>query len=69
MKLIKPLLAFWIFFIVVSAFTSCSSAEKAANERRNLMMPKTSELTRNGKYKPPKPKKTYKAKKYKQNKK
>jgi hypothetical protein len=65
MKLVRPLLAIWVLFLFISSFSSCSSAEKAANERRNFMMPKTSELKRNGKYQPAKAKKTYKPKKVK----
>lgn len=68
MKLVKPLLAIWVLFLLISSFSSCSSAEKAAKERRNLMMPKTSELKRNNKYQPSKAKKTYKPKKVKKRK-
>ncbi|MBN1416788.1 MAG: hypothetical protein JW973_16950 [Bacteroidales bacterium] len=42
-------------------FTGCS-AEKAMNERRNLMIPKRSELPRNSIYKEKPAKKTYKPK-------
>jgi hypothetical protein len=42
-------------------FTGCN-AEKEAAERRNLMMPKRSELPRNSLYKEKAKKKTYKAK-------
>jgi hypothetical protein len=62
MKPAKYLLALWILFLGLSA---CSSAEKAANERRNLMMPEKSEIKRNSKYKPAKSKKTYKTTKKK----
>jgi hypothetical protein len=43
------------------SFTGCS-AEKEVNERRNYMMPKTSELPRNSMYKETARKKTHKAK-------
>jgi hypothetical protein len=56
MKYLKYLL---IVLVFLPALNSCSSAEKAAKERRNLMMPKKSELARNSKYKPAKAKKTY----------
>ncbi len=41
---------------------SCCDAQKEMAERRNLMMPKKSELPRNSLYKEPAKKKTYKAK-------
>jgi hypothetical protein len=41
-------------------FTGCN-AEKEVNERRNYMMPKTSELPRNSMYKETAKKKTLKA--------
>ncbi|HBH48653.1 MAG TPA: hypothetical protein DDX98_08430 [Bacteroidales bacterium] len=63
MKLAKYLLGLWILILFLPA---CSSAEKAAHERRNLMMPKKSELKRNQKYKPTK--KAYKAPKQKKKK-
>ena len=56
------LLALWF---VLGGLFGCSSAEKAANQRRNLMMPEKSDLPRNSKYKAPKKKKTYKRKKKK----
>lgn len=58
-----------IIFFFIPVTYSCSSAEKAAKERRNLMMPKQGELVKNQKFKPPKEKKTYKPKKYKPKKK
>ncbi len=57
MKSVKYLLVLWLFILLMP---SCSSAEKAAHERRNLMMPERSELKRNDKYKPAKTKQTYK---------
>ena len=45
--------------ILITLSSSCGSAEKAANERRNLMMPKQHELPRNHKYKAPKATKKY----------
>jgi hypothetical protein len=56
MKKVKFLLGIWILFIALNA---CSTAEKSAHERRNLMMPEKSDLKRNDKYKPSKEKKTY----------
>ncbi len=53
------------FLIVFSGLTGCSSAEKSAIQRQNLMMPEKSDLPRNSKYKPPKKRKTYKPKKHK----
>ncbi len=37
--------------VVFLALPSCSSAEKAAHERRNLMMPERTDLKRNSKFK------------------
>ena len=48
--------------------TSCSSAEKASNQRRNLMMPEKTDLPRNSHYSGTKKKKTYKPKKHKKKK-
>jgi len=64
MKILKYLLI--ISFI--SAVSSCKSEYKAMKERRNLMIPESSDLPRNKKYKPPKPKKTYSAHKKKKKK-
>lgn len=65
MKLAKYLLALWVLILIVPA---CSSAEKAATERRNLMMPQRSEMKRNQtKYK--QNKKAYKPPKHKKKKK
>ncbi len=55
----KRLIYLIILVFIIPAAYSCSSAEKAAKERRNLMMPKQDELVRNRKFKPPKDKKTY----------
>ncbi|MBN2272763.1 MAG: hypothetical protein JXR41_11455 [Bacteroidales bacterium] len=53
------------FFILLGmflyVFTGCS-AEKDVAERRNLMIPKKSELPRNSKYKEPTKRKTNKIK-------
>ena len=57
MKTAKYLLILWVLILVMP---SCSTAEKASHERKNLMMPHKSEMKRNSKYKPPKAKKTYK---------
>ncbi len=48
MKIAKYLLAFWVVFLMLP---SCGSAEKAAHERRNLMMPERTDLKRNSKFK------------------
>ena len=56
-----------IVFIILTGlllFPSCQSSQKAAQQRRNLMMPHRDEIPRNSKYKDYKPKK-YKAKKTK----
>ncbi|QQS50414.1 MAG: hypothetical protein IPM71_12605 [Bacteroidota bacterium] len=65
MKSVKNLLILWL---LIQLMPSCSSAEKASHERRNLMMPERSELKRNDKYKPAKSKQTYKPAKQKNNK-
>lgn len=65
MKLARFLLILWVLALIVP---SCSSAEKAANQRRGLMMPQKSELKKNSKYKPTKSQKTYKNKKKKKRK-
>ena len=62
---ISKLLFFLAFLITFSSFLSCSSAEKASSQRRNLMMPEKSDLPRNSKYRAPKKRKTYKPKKRK----
>lgn len=52
----------FIYIVLASFFlglSSCKSAEMAAKERRNLMMPKQNELPRNHKYKAPKANKKY----------
>lgn len=61
----KRLIYLCIILFFIPLTYSCSSAEKAAKERRNFMIPKQGELVRNQKFKPPKEKKTYKQKKYK----
>lgn len=47
-----------VIFLLLATFlialASCGTAEKAAAERRNLMMPKKHELPKNRKYKAPK---------------
>lgn len=65
---IRHLLILLIFLLVIPAFGSCSSAEKAAVQRRNLMMPEKSDLPRNSKYRAPGKRKTYKPKKKKKRK-
>lgn len=62
MKTAKILLFIWVVVLVGGA---CSAQEKATAERKNLMMPKQSELKRNDKYKPAKEKKTYSTQKKK----
>jgi hypothetical protein len=61
----KHLIYLVILAFFIPATYSCSSAEKAAKERRNLMIPKQGELVKNQKFKPPKTKKTYNHKKKK----
>jgi len=56
------------WLIVFSGMTSCSTAEKASNQRRNLMMPEKTDLPRNSHYNGSKKKKTYKPKKHKKKK-
>ncbi|MGD2035014.1 MAG: hypothetical protein PVF73_08160 [Bacteroidales bacterium] len=53
------------WLIVFSGLMSCSSAEKASIQRRNLMMPEKTDLPKNSKFQATKKKKTYKPKKYK----
>ncbi|MBN2487068.1 MAG: hypothetical protein JXB34_13925 [Bacteroidales bacterium] len=56
MKLAKSILISALFIFAAGA---CKTEEKAATERRNLMMPQKQELRRNDKYVPPKDRKTY----------
>jgi hypothetical protein len=66
MKSAKTLFYFWFLFLILC---SCNTA-KETTERQNFMMPHRSELRRNDKYVPSKPKKTYSnSKKQKQKKK
>ena len=53
--------------IFLHSFTGCG-AEKEVNERRNYMMPKTSELPRNSLYKESSKKKTHKVQSQKEKK-
>ena len=57
MKLARILL---FYFVIIIAAPSCATKSKALEERRNLMMPHTSDISKNSKYKAPKKKKTYK---------
>jgi hypothetical protein len=54
--------------ILISSVVACS-AEKDIEERKNLMMPKKSEMMRNSRYKEAEKRKTYKKAKHKGNKK
>jgi hypothetical protein len=65
MKSAKTLFFLWFLFLILS---SCNPA-KEATERKNFMMPQRSELKRNDKYVPSKPKKTYSTTKKKKKKK
>ena len=56
MKTARILFIIWAFFLVLS---SCKTEEKAVAERRNLMMPKKTDLRKNDKYTPSKGHKTY----------
>ncbi len=60
MKLAKPILFLWVLLLALS---SCSSTEKAYQERRNLMMPEVTDIKRNSNFKPSK--NSYKHKKNK----
>jgi hypothetical protein len=66
MKSAKTL--FFIFFLFL-IFEACKTEERAATERRNLMMPERQELRKNDKYVPSKQKKTYGTEKKKKKKK
>jgi hypothetical protein len=61
MILFRKICLFMLLGMFVFSFAACG-AEKEANERRNYMMPKTSELPRNSMYKEKAKKKTHKAK-------
>ena len=58
---VRKICFYMLVGMLLHNFTGCS-AEKDYNERRNLMIPKKSELPRNSMYKEPVKKKTYKAK-------
>ena len=58
---VRKICLFMLLGLFLHSFTGCS-AEKEVNERRNYMMPKTSELPKNSLYKEPSKKKTHKAK-------
>jgi len=57
----KILMAVLALFFVMTCFQACN-AEKEATERRNLMMPKKSEMARNSRYKEIEKRKTNKVK-------
>ncbi|MBN1599312.1 MAG: hypothetical protein JW894_13545 [Bacteroidales bacterium] len=65
----KSIILFLIFLFLSTGFIGCSSSEKAATQRRNLMMPEKTDLPRNSKYVESKKKKTYKPKKHNKRKK
>lgn len=64
----KLLLFSLILFIILPGITACN-AEKDVTERRNLMMPKQSEMMRNSRYKEVEKRKTNKIKRNKSKKK
>lgn len=66
---IKQMVIILALITFLSCMLACSSAEKAAHQRRNLMMPEKTDLPRNKKYLAPKQKKTYKKKQKKKNRK
>lgn len=53
---------FTLAFVVLFSGMMACSAEKEATERRNLMMPKKSEMARNSRYKEVEKRKTNKVK-------
>ncbi len=53
---------FYLFITLFICIISGCDAQKEMAERRNLMMPKRSELPKNSLYKEPAKKKTYKTK-------
>jgi len=61
MKSRKLFLCTLVLFILLSGMVACN-AEKEAAERRNLMMPKKSEMARNSRYKEVEKRKTNKVK-------
>jgi len=61
MKGIRILICAMALFILLPVAVSCN-AEKEATERRNLMMPKKSEMARNSRYKEVEKRKTNKHK-------
>jgi len=64
---VRKMFLYMLLGLFLYSFTGCG-AEKEVNERRNYMMPKTSELPRNSLYKESSKKKTHKAKSKKKNK-
>ena len=61
MKSSKLFIIIWVLLLLVTGITGCN-AEKEATERRNLMMPKKSEMARNSRYKEVEKRKTNKVK-------
>jgi hypothetical protein len=61
MKSSKLFLILWVLFLLVTGITGCN-AEKEAMERKNLMMPRKSEMIRNSRYKEVDKRKTNKVK-------
>ena len=57
------IIIFLAFLIIFSGLSACSSAEKSMAQRRNLMMPKKSDLPKNSKYMETKKKKDLQAEK------
>ncbi|MBP1669408.1 MAG: hypothetical protein H6Q21_1774 [Bacteroidetes bacterium] len=58
---VRKIFLYMLLGLFLHSFTGCG-AEKEVNERRNYMMPKTSELPRNSLYKESSKKKTHKSK-------
>lgn len=65
MRSSKTIFLVFTLFLMLSA---CKTEERAAAERRNLMMPQRQELRKNDKYVPSKQKKTYSTSKQKKKK-
>jgi hypothetical protein len=61
MKSSKLFIIIWVLLLLVTGITGCN-AEKEATERRNLMMPRKSEMARNSRYKEVEKRKTNKVK-------
>lgn len=59
MKSSKLLMIIWILFLLLTGITGCN-AEKEVLERKNLMMPKKSEMARNSRYREVEKRKTNK---------